>query len=437
MKRLRAALPAVATFLFIAFVTAVTASHGTQDDAVGMTHLSNSPMGGTTNSDLAFWGKRVFAGNYGGFRIIDMSTPRKPVVLADIRCSGSQGDVGVYGTPERQLLFVSVDSQQSRGACSGPADPNRWEGIRIWDVTDPRNPQFIKAVATDCGSHTHTVVPDHRNRRAFIYVSSYILGAPAYRCPDSDGPATHSKISIIEVSLAAPENAQVVNEAPLPSPNGCHDIGVFLELKRAAAACITEGQIWDISDPVHPVVLHRIVNPAINIWHSGAFTWDGKYAVFGDEEGGAVMTHGCTPPRTVPGAVWFYEVANPTAPAGFFSLPREQGTSGELTCTIHNYTVVPVRNKYLLLSAAYEAGTSLIDFTDVANAREIAYYDAKGMDGHPSANTWSSYWYNDLIYANDISRGVDAFKLTDMTVLGEKTAKFQHLNPQTQWNVLR
>ena len=437
MKRLRAALPAAVTLLFIAFVTTVAANHGTQDDAVGMTHLSNSPKSGTTNSDLAFWGKLVFAGNYGGFRVIDASTPKKPVVLADVKCSGSQGDVGIYGTPERRLLFVSVDSPQSRGACSGPADPNPWEGIRIWDVTDPANPQFVKAVSTDCGSHTHTVVPDHANRRAFIYVSSYILGAPAYRCPDSDGARTHSKISIIEVSLAAPENARVVNEAALPSPNGCHDIGVFLEIKRAAAACITEGQIWDISDPVHPVVLHRIVNPSINIWHSGSFTWDGKYAVFGDEEGGAAMTHGCTPPRAPqPGAVWFYEVANPIVPAGFFTLPRAQGPGGELTCTIHNYTVVPVRGKYLLLSAAYEAGTSLIDFTDPMNAREIAYYDAKGMDGHPSANTWSSYWYNDLVYANDISRGVDIFKLTDLTQLGGKTAKFAHLNPQTQWNLL-
>jgi hypothetical protein len=228
----------------------------------------------------------------------------------------------------------------------------------------------------------------------------------------------------------------VIAEPALPSPNGCHDIGVFLELKRAAAACLTEGQIWDISDPVQPRVLNRIVNPAVNIWHSGAFTWDGKYAVFGDEEGGAVMTHGCTPPRTPPGAVWFYETANPTVPAGSFALPRAQGPSGELTCTIHNYTVVPVKDRYLLVTAAYEAGTSLIDFTNPANAQEIAYYDAKGLDGNPSANTWSSYWYNGLIYANDISRGVDIFKLTDPTAV-QRPAKLDYLNPQTQERRLR
>jgi hypothetical protein len=240
----------------------------------------------------------------------------------------------------------------------------------------------------------------------------------------------------VEVPLASPEKASVVAEPSLPSPNGCHDIGVFLELERAAAACLTEGQIWDISDPLQPRVVNRIVNPAINIWHSGAFTWDGKYAVFGDEEGGAIMTHGCTPPRTPPGAVWFYETANPTVPAGSFSLPRAQGTSGELTCTIHNYTVVPVKDRYLLVSAAYQAGTSVIDFTDPANAREIAYYDAKGLDGNPAAYTWSSYWYNGLIYANDIERGVDIFKLTDATAV-QRAAKFDYLNPQTQERRLR
>ena len=30
------------------------------------------------------------------------------------------------------------------------------EGIRIIDISDPTAPVFVKGVATDCGSHTHT-----------------------------------------------------------------------------------------------------------------------------------------------------------------------------------------------------------------------------------------------------------------------------------------
>ena len=109
-------------------------------------------------------------------------------------------------------------------------------------------------------------------------------------------------------------------------------------------------------------------------------------------------------------------------------LAREQGL--DEACTIHNYTVVPVRGKYLLLSAAYEAGTSLIDFTDPLNAREIAFYDAQGLDGKPSANTWSSYWYNNFIYESEITKGLNVFRLSDDVTAG--AIRLDRLNPQTQ-----
>jgi hypothetical protein len=39
------------------------------------------------------------------------------------------------------------------------------------------------------------------------------------------------------------------------------------------------------------------------------------------------------------------------------------------------------------------------------------------------------------IYANDISRGVDIFTLTDMSLVGDPV-RFAYLNPQTQLNLL-
>jgi hypothetical protein len=41
------------------------------------------------NSDLAFRGRLAFAGNYLGFRIIDIADPEAPVVLADVDCPAS------------------------------------------------------------------------------------------------------------------------------------------------------------------------------------------------------------------------------------------------------------------------------------------------------------------------------------------------------------
>src|SRR5215210_1617495 len=92
-----------------------------------------------------------------GFRIIDVSNPRNPKELVDYPCRGPQNDVSVWGTSQRLLLFQSIDTRQREARCSGD-DPTRstgWEGIRIFDVTKPRAPKFIRGVATDCGSHTH------------------------------------------------------------------------------------------------------------------------------------------------------------------------------------------------------------------------------------------------------------------------------------------
>ncbi|MBA2356877.1 MAG: hypothetical protein H0V84_00440, partial [Actinobacteria bacterium] len=138
--------------------------------------VGSAPNPNTINSDVAFWGKLAFAGNYDGFRVIDISKPTRPVVLANVRCRGPQGDISVWGT----LLFVSIDRPQTSEGCDS-VDAKKdeldtaFEGIRIWDVSDPVNPRLVKAVHTDCGSHTHTLVPDLANGRVLLYVSSYAL----------------------------------------------------------------------------------------------------------------------------------------------------------------------------------------------------------------------------------------------------------------------
>ena len=218
------------------------------------------------------------------------------------------------------------------------------------------------------------------------------------------------------------------------------------------AACQGEGQIWDITDPANPDTQNaaRIFNEQINYFHSATFSWDGKYVIFGDEEGGAAITHACVNAATNlggTGSTWFYErttLADSAPPntqeAGSYTQTREQLTEGATICTAHNYNVIPVTDRYLLTSAYYEAGTSLLNFTNPDDIREIAFYDAAGGDVNPGAtaanpksDTWSSYFYNGNLFANDINRGVDVFGLTGTPatrVAGART--LDHLNPQTQ-----
>jgi hypothetical protein len=450
-----------------AAAASVVANSGSQN----MELLANVPKTGTTNSDLAFWGNLAYAGNYAGFRIIDISNPGSPQVLSDYSCPGPQNDVAVWDTGKQRLLIMSIDSRQRTEECNSGAGnaAGGFEGLRIFDVTDPRSPQFITGVQTDCGSHTHTVVPARRLRsgdyvtdpdrpsRLLVYVSSYPLGpgihgddgesAQNSECGVPDNPSgPHNVESIVEVPFSDPGQAQVINQLELgPATIGCHDIGVHLGADKAAAACLTEGQIWDISNPAEPVIQARIRNPSVEIWHSGAFTWDAKVAIFGDEESGATgPTHGClnaTLPAA-PGSIWFYDAANPSAPIDSFT--QRRGQLGELVCTAHNYNVVPGTQREVLTSAFYTAGTGMIDFTrpfdgvgSPARPVEVGHYDAASGEGGNAAdaNTWSTYFYRGLEVANDIDRGVDIFRYTGPET--RNATRLDHLNPQTQEDYIR
>ena len=72
-----------------------------------------------------------------------------------------------------------------------------------------------------------------------------------------------------------------------------------------------------------------------------------------------------------------------------------------------------------MVSGNYQSGISVIDFTDPANAREIAYADpAPLVDPNPPVGIelggdWSTYWYNGRIYESDITRGLIIWNLSD------------------------
>lgn len=401
------------------------------------------------NSDLAFWGRTAFAGNYEGFRVIDIADPENPAVVADVACPGAQHDVSVW----KGLLFLSIDTPLTGPECGSPRSTTAtggtapgFEGIRIFDVRDRANPRYVGAVATDCGSHTHTLVPDTADPgRVLVYVASYPSGELAESefgnsCARSG--AGHSKISVVEVPLASPEQSRVVSE-PVFTLNdfrstagfrGCHDISVFTGIDRAAGACMSEGQIWDISEPEHPTTVARIHNPDVEFFHSATFTHDGRTVLFGDENGGGVSPRCREQDASTVGAIWIYDMgqldtmdgSTQDAPLSHFKIPRVQGDKAR--CTMHNFNVLPLEDRYVGVSSAYSGGTTVFDFTDTANPVEVGHQDPHG------ANTWSSYWYNGHVYTSDTGRGVDVMLLTDPARAGAR--RLAYLNPQTQEQVI-
>ncbi|MCK8681487.1 LVIVD repeat-containing protein [Streptomyces lichenis] len=420
-----------------------------------ITHLANIPKDVLpgTNSDLAFQGRYAFAGNYDGFRIFDIRNPAKPRTVAQVLCPGSQNDISVSG----DLLFLSTDSSRSDDSCSSTTQPatekNSWEGVKVFDISDIRNPRYVAAVETACGSHTHTLVPERRN--VYVYVSSY---APNATFPDCQPP--HDGISVIKVPRKAPHQAKLVGfpvlfpgEGPdgggnpgaptnpgVTKTTGCHDLTVLPGKDLAAGACMGDGILFSIADPERPKVIDRVQdNVNFAFWHSATFNQKADKVVFTDElgGGGAPTCNAEVGPNR--GADGIYDIKGrgdkrKLVFRSYFKIDRHQADTEN--CVAHNGSLIPVKGKDLMVQAWYQGGISVWDFTDSAKPKEIAYFERGPLSTTQlvTGGSWSAYYYNGHIYSNDMAKGFDVLRLDDRRTDPAKRVRMDELNVQTQPN---
>lgn len=437
-------------FITIALMSVVSAPAGAAgpDDlhSDNIKEIARSPIevpagDNAAGSDLAFEGDLIVAGSYSGtaiFRILKNAPYVKQIGFHN--CPGGQGDVSVY----KHLVFVSLDSPQ-REQTTGCVEPSaqestgKKEGVRILDISDPTKPVQVNFVETPCGSHTHVINP--QGDKIVVYVQSYPLGAQTASC----NVASHRKVSVVEVPVKAPEKAEIVGSLDVSPEIGCHDVTIFPKKKLAAAACISETQIWDLTDPAKPVIVSRIYNPSIGIHHGTSLTWDEKYLAIADEFAGSITGECAGHQRSPAGAMWFYDITDPTKPelAGYYNIPRRSNpeTANEvayMACTTHNFNIVPMKDpaKYIAVAGYRSAGLSVVDFSDPANPKEIGFY--LQLDEGEIPDLWSGYWYNGRIYTNDNgdNRGLSVY---EMEGLSAKEARFfqERMNPQVQATKLR
>lgn len=434
------------------------------------------------NSDLAFQGNHLFMGNFYGVNIFDISNPAKTRLLTSLVCPGGQGDVSVY----KNLLFMSVEMPNGRLDCSPQGFPpaagqenkpaaqkDRFRGVRIFDISDIKNPKQVGAVQTCRGSHTHTLVTDPKdNNNVYIYVSgtSFVrqseeLAGCSDEPPNKNPNTALFRIDVIKVPLAAPQNSQIVssprvfmdpktgalnglnnggthenNSLTRPSETDqCHDITVYSAIGLAAGACSGNGILLDIKDPVNPKRVDAVNDPNYAYWHSASFSNDGKKVVFTDEWGGGMGARCRANDPNVWGANAVFKLAeNKLSFASYYKLPAAQSDSEN--CVAHNGSLIPVPGRDIKVQAWYQGGISLMDFTDPSRPVEIAYFDRGAIDpkmllmgGH-----WSAYWYNGHIYASEIARGLDVFELTPTQYLTQneidaaKSIRMTGLNVQNQ-----
>jgi hypothetical protein len=441
------------------------------------------------NSDLAFQGSHLFQGNFYGVNIYDISNPANTTLLTSMVCPGGQGDVSVY----KNLLFMSVEMANGRLDCSTqgfPPEPKpaageekkptlpaaqkeRFRGVRIFDISDIKNPKQVTAVQTCRGSHTHTLVVDPNDKEnVYIYVSgtSFVrqpeeLAGCSGEAPDKDPNTALFRIDVIKVPLSTPQSAQVVssprvfidprtgalnglNSGGVHGKNGlekpqdtnqCHDITVYSKIGLAAGACSGNGILLDIKDPVHPKRLDAVNDTNYAYWHSASFSNDGKKVVFTDEWGGGLGARcRANDPNKWGADAVFHLKDNKLSFASYYKLPAAQADSEN--CVAHNGSLIPVPGRDIEVQAWYQGGISVMDFTDAEHPVEIAYFDRGPIDPKMLVlgGDWSAYWYNGHIYASEIARGLDTFELTPTKSLTQneidaaKAVRVAELNVQNQ-----
>jgi hypothetical protein len=445
-----------------------------------------------SNSDFAFQGTHLFQGNFYGVNFYDISNPAKVSLITSLVCPGGQGDVSVYGN----LLFMSVEMPNGRLDCGvqgfpplpppepghekdhriPTASPDRFRGVRIFDISDIKNPKQVAAVQTCRGSHTHTLVLDPNDKdNVYIYVSGTsfvrqseeLAGCSGEEKPEKDPNTSLFRIDVIKVPIAAPQQAKVVSsprvfidprtgalnglnnggshdkKAEKPADtNQCHDITVYSALGLAAGACSGNGILLDIKDPVHPKRVDAVNDPNYSYWHSASFSNDGTKVVFTDEWGGGLQPR-CRPtdPNKWGADAIFNLKDDKLSFASYYKMPAAQ-TETE-NCVAHNGSLIPVPGRDIEVQAWYQGGISVMDFTDPAHAYEIAYFDRGPVDAKTLilGGDWSAYWYNGYIYGSEIARGLDVFKLVPSKFLTQneidaaRLVQVNELNVQNQQKI--
>jgi hypothetical protein len=459
---------------------------------------------GSINSDLAFSGNHLFVGNYYGINFYDIDNPAQIKLGTSLVCPGGQGDVSVYG----HLLFMSAEAFNGRIDCGTqgipvpasatpppppepppaaaapgipaagggrrptPPSPDRFRGVRIFDIGDLKNPKQVAAVQSCRGSHTHTLLIDPKDKDN-IYV--YISGTGPVRqaeelagCSGGDPKANPEtalfRIDIIKVPLAHPEQAKIVSSPRIftdtqtgdvdglwkggthgegtqstSTTNQCHDITIYSDIGLAAGACSGNGILLDVSDPVNPKRIDAVSDPNYAYWHSATFSNDGSKVLYTDEWGGGAQPRCRATDPMHWGADAIFSLSNRKLTlSSYYKMPAQQ--SDLENCVAHNGSLVPIPGRDVFVQAWYQGGVSMVDFTDPSHPFEIAYFDRGPLDAvkRGLGGFWSVYWYNGYIYGSEIARGVDVFRLTPSKFLTEEEidasnqVHFDILNVQSQ-----
>ena len=411
------------------------------------------PMLSFSNTDMAFRDDILVTGSYHGFNIYRINEIGLPKLITSVICPGGQGDVSIVG----DLLIYSVEQTRGRVDCglegvTSDASPDRFRGLRIFDISDLSRPKQVGAVQTCRGSHTHSVVTGPNPDGKILVYNSGTGGVreeeELEQCiediPGDDRTALF-RIDVIEIPVDDPSQSRIINSpAVFADPetgtlaglwrggdhgedsqeteitDQCHDITVFPSANLAAGACSGNGILFDITDPSNPERIDVVTDTGFAYWHSATFNNEGTKILFTDEWGGGGRARCRAWDPLNWGADAIYDIVDEKLEfRSHYKMPAPQLETEN--CVAHNGSIVPVPGRDIFAQAWYQGGISVIDFTDSSNPIEIAYFDRGPIMEEEliTGGYWSVYYYEGAIYGTEITRGLDILKLIPSEYLSE------------------
>jgi hypothetical protein len=332
-----------------------------------------------------------------GLRIVDVRDPANPVVLAEDVPDTDSRDVDLIHHPNGRLYAVLADSQESY--------------MKLVDVTDPSSPQLVGTTRTCV--HTVAVVPG----------TAVVYGSWSLCHVDVPGQPLDGDVEIIDFTdpmnpvskLYVFPPVAMVGGVPRPvSATSCHEMTFNAELKRAYCAGITDTLVWDISDPLDPVIISVIDDPLVNIHHS---VWDarnGTLLIIGDEFAGVLApTPTCSDEAELPtSGLAFYDMTDLSMPrrVGYYNIPYDAvAASAEAGapqyCSTHLGDVIEGAD--LIVMGWYTAGIVMVDFSEPSDAKTVATWRAEGQP----TSVWEARYHDGHVFVADAQHGLDILAL--------------------------
>jgi hypothetical protein len=400
LGRTLVAATAVAGLIATALVVPAAAKNPLKGEGRNMKIVANVAYQGGTDMefftqkgrDYALTGAAPGVGGAkaGAFRVIDITTPAKPKLVATLPCSLYQADIQI--SHDEKTALIAADSAGGPDSCLAVGK----QGFMTIDIRNVKKPKPIGFAEIPGGSHNVTAHPT----KPYVYNSNSDL-------------AGRAEIQVWSIkNPAKPELVTSVRSLP----HAPHDISFNSDGSKIVTAAISHIDLFDTSDPEKPSLTFTTQCPGCSITHDAKFTPDDSGLVIGDEGGGG------SPYPCPGGALYFYQLVGGAAPVltGVYEpeeiLLAREGQSGPGACTSHVFGFNKDGSKVAI--SWYSAGTRLLDVSammgaavgeaDTGGVAEIGYFMPDG------GTSWSSKFYKSdkYIFSNDTNRGFDVFEVT-------------------------